>query len=246
MSDLDLAGKHAVVTGGTRGIGRATVLGLARRRASVTVVYRTEGEAVESLRSELARIDATCRFVKADVADEREVGALGSALRLAASKVDVLVNNAGVVSHRTLEEMELAEWQRVVHTNLTGMFLVTKEIVATMSAGAAIVNVTSAVAMRGMVARSHYTASKAGIIGFTRSLAKELGPRQIRANAIAPGIVATDQAAGLSEERLARYRAMPALGRVACAEEIADVVLFLASPLSRFVTGQTLVVDGGI
>ena len=246
MSGLGLAGKHVVVTGGTRGIGRATVLAFARQRASVTVVYRTEGPALESLGSELARIDASSSFVKADVADERDVAALGSAVRRSTSKVDVLVNNAGVVSHRTLEEMDLAEWQRVVHTNLTGMFLVTKEIVATMSAGAAVVNVTSAVALRGMVARAHYTASKAGIIGFTRSLAKELGPRQIRANAIAPGIVDTDQAASLSDERLARYRALPALGRVAAPDEIADVVLFLASPLSRFVTGQTLTVDGGI
>jgi 3-oxoacyl-[acyl-carrier protein] reductase len=142
--------------------------------------------------------------------------------------------------------MTLLEWERVIHTNLTSLYLVTQALLDLFPAGGSIINVTSAVAMRGMVGRTHYTASKAGIIGFTRSLCKELGPRNVRVNAIAPGIIETDQTTGLTPEGRQRYGGLTALGRLGGPDEIAGAALFLASDLSSYVSGVTLNVDGGI
>jgi 3-oxoacyl-[acyl-carrier protein] reductase len=244
--DLGLKGKHALVTGGSRGIGRAIVLGLAQNGVSVVACYNRPSEAVDSLAEELGSFDNGSYVAQADVSDEPAVQKLVSEARERLGDIHVLVNNAGVVSHKTLEDLDLAEWRRVLDTNLTSMFLVTHYVAPAIPEGGSVINVTSAVAMRGMVGRTHYTASKTGIIGFTRSLCKELGPRGIRANAIAPGIIETDQAAGLTPEGRERYAKLAALDRLGQSEDISDVVLFLASDLSRFVSGQTINVDGGI
>jgi 3-oxoacyl-[acyl-carrier protein] reductase len=156
------------------------------------------------------------------------------------------VNNAGVVSHRMIEDLELDEWHRVIDTNLTAVLLVTKAALPAMPDGGSIVNVTSGVAMRGMPARTHYISSKAGLIGFTRALCKEKGRAGIRVNAVAPGIIETDQTAGLDEAGRARYSGLAALNRLGQPEEIASVILFLVSDLSSFVSGQTVNADGGI
>lgn len=244
--NLDLAGKRALVTGGSRGIGRSIVLALAQQGVSVAACYQRESEAVESLSAELARIGNDSHVVQADVSDAAAVARLAADVRERFGRVDVLVNNAGIVSHATLENMTLEEWQRVLHVNLTGLFLVTQAVLDLIPSGGSVINVTSAVALRGMVGRTHYTASKSGIIGFTRSLCKELGPRDIRVNAIAPGIIETDQVAGLTPEGRARYGNLAALGRLGDPDEIAGVALFLASDLSRYVSGMTINVDGGI
>jgi 3-oxoacyl-[acyl-carrier protein] reductase len=244
--DLDLVGRHAVVTGGTRGIGRAVVLALARQGVRVSTCFAHDGEHVQTLEKELADLGAEHLVARADVSDEAEVrGFIGRAQELH-GPVDVLVNNAGVVSHRLLRDLEAAEWHHVLDTNLTGMYLVTRAAVPVLAEGASIINVTSAVAMRGMAARVHYTAAKSGVIGLTRSLCKELGPQGLRVNAVAPGLVDTDQMAGVPEAARDRYAGMIALGRFAAAEEVADVVLFLASDAARYVTGATVHVDGGI
>ena len=156
------------------------------------------------------------------------------------------VNNAGVVSHHTLDDLDSDEWDRIVDTNLRAVYEVCRAALPHMPAGGAIVNVSSAVAMIGMAARTHYTAAKAGLLGFTRSLCKEVGPRGIRVNAVAPGIIETDQTGGLSEPVRARYEQLAALGRLGTPADVADVVLFLSGPQARFVCGQTLVVDGGM
>jgi 3-oxoacyl-[acyl-carrier protein] reductase len=244
--DLGLAGKRALVTGGSRGIGRAIVLDLARSGASVAAVFQRPSEAVESLSAELKTIGGDSYTAQADVSDEASVTALVSGVRERYGRIDTLVNNAGVVSHRTLADLDLAEWRRIIDVNLTSMFLVTKAVVPAMPSGGSIINLTSAVAERGMVGRTHYTASKTGIIGFTRSLCKEMGPKGIRANAVAPGIIETDQAAGLTPEGRARYAGLAALGRLGKSEDISGVVLFFASDLSQFVSGVTINVDGGI
>jgi 3-oxoacyl-[acyl-carrier protein] reductase len=244
--DLNLGGKRALVTGGSRGIGRSIVLKLAEQGVSVAACYQRESAAVESLAAELSRIGNDSHVVQADVSDPAAVTRLAGDVRERFGRVDVLVNNAGVVSHATLDGMALEEWQRVLHVNLTGLFLVTQAVLDLIPAGGSVINVTSAVALRGMVGRTHYTASKAGIIGFTRSLCKELGPRDIRVNAIAPGIIETDQVAGLTPEGRARYGNITALGRLGDPDEIAGVALFLASDLSRYVSGMTINVDGGI
>jgi 3-oxoacyl-[acyl-carrier protein] reductase len=244
--DLGLAGKKALVTGGSRGIGRAIVLALARNGASVAACYQRSSEAVESLAAELKAIGGDSYTVQADVSDEASVTALVGGVRERFSRIDTLVNNAGVVSHRTLADLDLAEWRRIIDTNLTSMYLVTRAVVPAMPQGGSIINLTSAVAEKGMVGRTHYTSSKTGVIGFTRSLCKEMGPKGIRANAVAPGIIETDQAAGLTPEGRARYASLAALGRLGKSEDIASVVLFFASDLSQFVSGVTMNVDGGI
>lgn len=244
--DLELTGKKALVTGGSRGIGRAIALALAEQGVSVAAGYRRESDDTASLADALAAFDNDSHLVQADVGDEAAVEGMARDLRERYGRLDILVNNAGVVSHRTLDQMDLAEWDRVLRINLTGLFLVTHAVLDLLPSGASVVNVTSAVAMRGMPARTHYTASKAGIIGFTRSLCKELGPRGIRVNGIAPGIIETDQTAGLTDEGRARYGKLTALGRLGEPGEIAGAALFLASDLSRYVSGVTFNVDGGI
>jgi NAD(P)-dependent dehydrogenase (short-subunit alcohol dehydrogenase family) len=244
--DLELKGKCALVTGGSRGIGRAIVLGLAKQGAAVAAVYNNESEAVRMLRDELESVGNGSYVVQCDVSDEAAVKRLAEGVRDRFGRVDILVNNAGVVSHTTLADMTPAEWRRVLDTNLTAMYLVTQSVLDLLPQGASVVNVASAVAVVGMVGRTHYTASKMGVIGFNRSLCKELGPRGIRANVINPGIIDTDQAAGLTAEGRARYENLAALRRLGTADDVAGVALFLASDLSRFVSGVTITVDGGI
>lgn len=244
--DLELEGKHALVTGGSRGIGRACALALARQGVSVAAIYHRQSDAVTSLARELEAAGNRSYVVQADVANADAVTGAVTEAQERFGSIEILVNNAGVVSHRTLAELDLAEWHRVLDTNLTALYLVTKVAVEAMPAGGSIVNIGSGVALRGMAARTHYSASKAGAIGFSRSLAKELGPRGIRVNLIAPGIIETDQVSGLTPEGRARYEKLAALDRLGSPEEIADVVLFLACDLSRFVSGQTINVDGGI
>jgi NAD(P)-dependent dehydrogenase (short-subunit alcohol dehydrogenase family) len=244
--DFNLTGKRALVTGGSRGIGRAIVLALAQRGVAVAACYHQESEAVTSLASELEHLNNDSYVVQANVGDEASVSHLVDSARHRFGRIDVLVNNAGVVSHVPLANMELAEWRRVLDTNLTSMYLVTRAALDAIPEGGSIINLTSAVASVGMVGRTHYTASKAGVVGFTRSLCKEVGARGIRANAIAPGIIETDQAAGLTPEQRVRYSNLAALGRLGNPDDIAGVVLFLASDLSRFVSGVTINVDGGI
>jgi 3-oxoacyl-[acyl-carrier protein] reductase len=244
--DLELAGKTALVTGGSRGIGRAIVLGLARQGVSVAACYHRESEAVTSLADELAQLNGSSYVVQADVSSEEDVGKLTDDVRTRFGRIDVLVNNAGVVSHKPIDELDLEEWRRIIDTNLTSVYLVTKGVLDAMPEGASIINVGSAVAMRGMVGRTHYASSKAGAIGFTRALCKEVGSRGIRVNLIAPGIIETDQASGLTPEGRARYAGLTALARLGESSEVADVALFLASDLSRYVSGMTINVDGGI
>jgi NAD(P)-dependent dehydrogenase (short-subunit alcohol dehydrogenase family) len=244
--DLGLNGKRAIVTGGSRGIGRAIVLGLAQDGASVAACYSRESDDVARLRGELEEIGGSSYLAQADVSDPESAEAFvrGAAERFGG--VDILINNAGVVSHVMIEELEPDEWHRVLDVNLTAVYLVTKAALPAMGEGASIVNITSAVAMRGMPARTHYISSKAGLIGLTRALCKEVGGRGIRVNALAPGIIETDQTAGLDETGRARYSGLAALNRLGGPEEIASVALFLASDLASFVSGVTLNVDGGI
>lgn len=244
--DLDLTGKRALVTGGSRGIGRATVLALAGHGASVAAGYTRDSDEIRSLGEELDSFGNDSHVVQADVSDEASTVGMVASVRERFGRIDIVVNNAGVVSHRTIDQLDMDEWRRVIDTNLTGLFVVVREALPAMQEGGSIINVTSAVGLKGMVGRTHYTSSKAGVIGFTRSLAKEVGPRGIRANAVAPGIIATDQVGALTDEGRARYKAMIALGRMGEPAEIAGPILFLASDLSRYVNGETLTVDGCI
>lgn len=244
--DLGLQGRRALVTGGSRGMGREIVLGLARGGAQVVACYRNPGGAVDSLARELKELGDEHLLVQADVSADGEAARLVEHAAGRLGGIDVLVNNAGAISHVPYAELTVAEWNRVVTTNLTATHLVIQQALPHLGKGASIVNIGSAVATVGLPLRAHYTASKAALIGLSRTLAKELGPRGIRVNLVAPGVIETDQAAGLSPQQRGRYEAMISLGRLGAAADVADVVLFLASDLARYVTGTTLTVDGGI
>ncbi|MEU7985021.1 SDR family NAD(P)-dependent oxidoreductase [Streptosporangium canum] len=242
--ELKLTGKKALVTGGSRGIGRGIVLGLAHAGADVVTCYRTESEAVTSLARELKETGGDHQLVKADVSDPAEVDALVEDCRTSLGSLDVVVHNAGVISHVPFAELPVEEWRRVVENNLGGPYLVTQRALPLLSAGASIIFIGSRVATVGIPLRSHYTATKAGLVGLTRSLAKELGPRGLRVNVVAPGPIETEEPA--PAEVRERYRKMIPLGRLGTPEDVAGVVAFLASDLSRFVNGETINVDGGI
>jgi NAD(P)-dependent dehydrogenase (short-subunit alcohol dehydrogenase family) len=244
--DLGLAGKRALVTGGSRGIGRAIVLGLAQGGASVAACFNRESDDVKRLRGELEQVGGEGYLTQADVSDSDSVNRFVGEAAERFGGLDIVINNAGVVSHAMLQDLDLGEWHRVIDTNLTAVYLVCQAAVPHMSEGGSIVNITSAVAMRGMPARTHYISSKAGLIGMTRALCKELGRSGIRVNALAPGIIETDQTSDLDEAGRARYSGLAALNRLGAPEEIASVALFLASDQASFVSGVTLNVDGGI
>jgi NAD(P)-dependent dehydrogenase (short-subunit alcohol dehydrogenase family) len=244
--NLNLTGKYALVTGASRGIGRAIALTFAEQGISVAACYHTESEDVRSLAAELEQYDTDSYVIQTDISSKESVARLAENVRQRFGRLDILVNNAGIISHIPLAAMEFDQWQQVINTNLTSLYLVTHATQNMLFEGSSIINVGSAVASVGIPARTHYTAAKAGVVGFTRSLCKEMGPRGIRANVIAPGVIDTHQAAGLSPEQRVRYANMAALGRLGQGDDIAAVALFLASDLSRFVSGTTINVDGGI
>jgi 3-oxoacyl-[acyl-carrier protein] reductase len=243
---LGLESKRILLTGGTRGIGRATALELARAGARLVVCYRQDEQAAKELAAELAGVGDGHHVVQADVAEEAGVERLIELCRTELGGLDVLINNVGVDAMGEFSSVDPAEWKRVLDANLTSMFLVTRAALALLGEGASIVNISSALAYRGGPFRSHYSASKAGVLGLTRSLCKELGPRGIRVNVVAPGVVEKEPGAGLPPEIHRRFVGMTALGRLARPEEVAGAVLFLASDLSSAVTGVTLPVDGGV
>ncbi|MGY1434623.1 SDR family NAD(P)-dependent oxidoreductase [Streptomyces reniochalinae] len=248
--DLRLEGKSALVTGGTRGIGRAIVLALADAGATVVTCYRTEGEAAESLARELKERSGEHAVVRADVGTAEGVETVLAECRDRFETLDVLVNNAGVISQVPFAQLPFEEWERIVTTNLTGPFMVISKSLPLLREGSSVITIGSRGAMAGIPLRGHYTASKAGLVGLNRTLCKELGGKGIRFNVVAPGVIDTSEPEELSEEQRAayneRYLRMMALGRFGRPEEIAGAVLFLASDLSTYVTGETLHVDGGV
>jgi 3-oxoacyl-[acyl-carrier protein] reductase len=234
-----LAGKVALVTGGSRGIGRAIALELGRAGASVVLGYRSGRQEAERVAVEIGG-----RAVQADVSDP------GSARSLVeeAGDVDILVNNAGITRDGLLARMPDEDWRDVIETNLSSMFYTCRAAARPMMKrrGGAIVNVSSIVGVHGNPGQTNYAAAKAGIIGFTKSLARELGSRGVRANVVAPGYVSTRLTDALPQEvREAMLGATP-LGRLGDPEDVAGAVRFLCSDEASFITGEVLLVDGGL
>ncbi|HEX2303615.1 MAG TPA: 3-oxoacyl-[acyl-carrier-protein] reductase [Gaiella sp.] len=234
-----LAGKVALVTGGSRGIGRAIALELGRAGADVVVGYRTGRDEAEAVASEVGG-----RAVEADVSDAESAKALVDA----AGELDVLVNNAGLTRDGLLVRMSDEDWRAVIDTNLSSVFFTCRAAARTMmrKRAGAIVNVSSIVGVHGNLGQTNYAASKAGIIGFTKSLARELGSRNVRANVVAPGYVKTQLTDVLPEEATSAMLTNTPLGRLGEPEEVAGSVRFLCSDEARFVTGVVLLVDGGL
>src|SRR4051794_16141240 len=227
---ISLAGKRVLITGGTRGIGRGIVTAFAQAGANVVTCYRSEGEHVESLARELKELPGEAHLIRADVAEQADIDRLIEECKVRLGGLDTVVNNAGVISHVPFERLDAAEWHRILDTNLSAAFFVTQTALPLLGEGASIINIGSKGATVGVPMRAHYTAAKAGLSGLTRTLCKELGPRGIRINVIAPGVIATELE--LSPEILGRYESMTALKRLGRPSEIAGTALFLASDLS--------------
>jgi 3-oxoacyl-[acyl-carrier protein] reductase len=241
-----LQGKVALVTGASRGIGAAIALQLARRGAKVACVA-TMAEKAKPTASECATITEGARAYGCDVASTPAVTELVAEVQKEMGGLDILVNNAGITRDQLLLRMSEEDFDRVIAVNLKGCWNFLKAAARPlMKSGGRIVNITSVVGLTGNAGQSNYAASKAGILGLTRSLAKELAGRSVTVNAIAPGFIATDMTAGLDEKASAELRSNIPLGRIGSPEDVAAAVDYLVSPGGAYVTGQTLVVDGGL
>ncbi|HET9038754.1 MAG TPA: 3-oxoacyl-[acyl-carrier-protein] reductase [Gemmatimonadales bacterium] len=244
MTTIDLTGKVAFVTGSTRGIGLAIARSLYAAGAKVAVVGRdpTRAQAVA------AELGERAAGVACDVARGEQVEAAIAAAEKALGPIDVLVNNAGLTRDNILLRLTEADWDAVLDANLKGAFHTTRAVIKGMMKRRAgrIVNITSIVGLTGNKGQANYAASKAGLIGFTKSVAKEYASRGILANCVAPGFIETDMTAALPDEARATLLQDIALGRLGRPEDVAGAVLFLASDLAGYVTGQVLVVDGGM
>ena len=238
-SFASLEGKLALVTGGSRGIGRAIALELGRAGAEVVVGYRTGREEAEAVATEIGG-----RAVEADVSDADSAKALVEA----AGGLDVLVNNAGITRDGLLVRMSDDDWRTVIDTNLSSVFYTCRAATRPMmrKRAGSIVNISSIVGVHGNWGQTNYAASKAGIIGFTKSLARELGSRNVRANVVAPGYVTTQLTDVLPEEATTAMLQNTPLGRLGDPEDVAGAVRFLCSDAAAFVTGDVLLVDGGL
>lgn len=241
-----LMGQTALVTGASRGIGKAVALELAAAGATVAVNYANSNAGADAVVAEITAQGGSAYALQADVSQEEEVNALVEAVIKRSGSLDVLVNNAGITRDGLLMRMKTSDWQAVINLNLTGVFLCTRAVTRPMlkQKRGRIVNITSVVGLMGNAGQANYAAAKAGVIGFTRSSAKELASRGITVNAVAPGFIATDMTKDLKAEAL--LAAIP-LGRYGEVAEVAGAVRFLAAdPAAAYITGQVLQVDGGM
>jgi 3-oxoacyl-[acyl-carrier protein] reductase len=239
VADFALHGRRALVTGGSRSIGRAIALELASAGAAVTVGYRSGREEAE----EVAR-EAGGQAIQADVSDAEDAARLVEE----AGEVDILVNNAGTTRDGLIPRMSDADWHEVIETNLSSVFYTSRAVARSMMRrrSGAIVNVSSIVAMRGNPGQTNYSASKAGIIGFTKALARELGSRGVRANVVAPGYIRSRLTDEISADMRSLMLQNTPLARLGEPEDVAGAVRFLCSDAAAFITGEVLLVDGGM
>jgi 3-oxoacyl-[acyl-carrier protein] reductase len=242
-----LENKVVVVTGAGRGIGKAIALRLAGEGATIAACGRTLAN-VEATASEVAKVGGKATAYAVDVANGAQVAETCDKILKEFGRVDVLVNNAGVTRDQLLLRMTDEEWDTVLDTNLKGAFHFTKSVSRAMlkQRSGRIINITSIIGLTGNAGQSNYAASKAGLIGFTKSVARELASRNITANAVAPGFIVTEMTEALGEPARETLKTRIALGRLGAAEDVANVVLFLASDLAAYVTGQVITVDGGL
>ncbi|WP_017661427.1 3-oxoacyl-[acyl-carrier-protein] reductase [Baaleninema simplex] len=241
-----LKDKVAVVTGGSRGIGKATALALAAEGANVVVNYASSSTAADDVVKTIQEMGGEAVAVQADVSNAEQVDALVKATTEKWGKIDVWVNNAGITRDTLLLRMKPQDWQAVIDLNLTGVFLCTRAVSKLMlkKKTGRIINIASVAGQMGNPGQANYSAAKAGVIGFTKTVAKELASRGVTVNAVAPGFIETDMTEGLAAEEI--LKAIP-LGRYGKAEEVAGLIRFLAAdPAAAYITGQTFNVDGGM
>lgn len=236
------------VTGGTRGIGKAIALKYAENGYNIVINYVSDKTNVDEIKKEFSKYGVESLVVKADVSKAEEVDRAVKQAIDKFGKIDVLVNNAGITRDTLLMRMKEEDFDKVIEINLKGTFLVTKAVTPYMmkKRNGKIINLSSVVGVTGNAGQSNYSASKAGIIGFTKSIAKELASRNIRANAVAPGFIDTDMTSVLSGDIKANINAQIPMKRMGTAREIANVVYFLGNEESSYITGQVINIDGGM
>lgn len=251
MADSPTASKPmtdqvALVTGASRGIGRAIALSLAAGGAKVVVNYASSAQAAETVVAEIQQLGAEAIALKADVSKAEEIDSLFQTVMDTWGRIDVLVNNAGITRDTLLLRMKPEDWQRVIDLNLTGVFLCTRAVAKIMlkQKSGRIINIASVSGLMGNPGQANYSAAKAGVVGFTKTVAKELATRGVTVNAVAPGFIATDMTHDLKSDDILKF--IP-LGRYGTADEVAGLVRFLAAdPAAAYITGQTVNVDGGM
>ncbi len=245
---LPLAGKLALITGSSQGIGRATAIRLAQSGADIVINYRSNANAAAEVKAHIEDMGRRCIAIQADVSQEEDVSRLFAGATEALGPIAILVNNAGTTRDKLIIQMSLADFEHVLNTNLRSAFLCTKAALRGMirARWGRIVNISSPAGLLGNAGQANYSASKAAIIAFTISTAREMASRNITANAIAPGFIPTELTSTLTEEQRKFLLDVTPLGRFGTPEEIAAAINFLCSPEASYITGQILGVDGGM
>lgn len=245
---INLEGKNCLVTGGSRGIGKSIALVLAKAGANVAITYARSAEAAEAVVEEIEKKGVKATSYQADATEFGRAEEVISDIVENWGSLDVLVNNAGITKDNLILRMDEQAWDDVITTNLKSIFNYSKAAAKPMmrARGGSIINISSVVGLSGNAGQSNYAASKAGIIGFTKSYAKELASRNIRANVVAPGYILTEMTEKLSEKVLEAIKQETPLGRAGNPEEVSNVVAFLASDISSYITGEVIRVDGGM
>ncbi len=240
--------KTAIISGATRGIGRAIAVKLAGEGADISFNYKKNNKEAEILEAEIRELNVGVKSYQVDIKDYDAVKSWVDNTRESFGGIDIVINNAGVTRDKALALMDPDDWHEVINTNLDGTFNLTRAAIISLikQKSGVIVNISSVSGITGLPRQTNYSASKAGMIGFTRSLAKEVASYSIRVNAVAPGFIETDMVSGLNENHKNRIMEQIPLSRLGKPEEVADLVKFLVSEDARYMTGQTLVIDGGL
>jgi len=238
--------KVALVTGASRGIGKAIAVELAKNNINIVINYNKDEKDAAAVVEQIKKIGADSIAIRADVSKFEECAAMMEIIKKKFGYLDILVNNAGALSDKTLKNMVKYQWDLVIKTNLDGTFNVTKNALPLIRDGGRIINMSSIIALDGNFGQTNYAASKAGIIGFTKSLAKELGKQKITVNAVAPGFIETRMTKNVPFIRKRIVLAMVPLGRAGLPEDVAGLVGFLASDKASYITGEVISVDGGL
>jgi 3-oxoacyl-[acyl-carrier protein] reductase len=243
-----LSNKVAIITGASRGIGRAMAARFAQEGAQVAFTYLSSVEKGQALEAELQQYGTKVKGYRSDASDFKAAEDLINQVVADFGTVDIVVNNAGITRDGLLMRMSEEQWDEVMRVNLKSIFNLTKSVTRVMmkARSGSIINITSVVGLTGNAGQANYAASKAGMIGFTKSVAKELGSRNIRCNAIAPGFIETEMTGELNEKAIEEWKQSIPLKRGGAPEEVADCAVFLASDMSKYITGQVLQVDGGM
>ncbi len=247
MISIDLSGKTAVVTGGGQGLGQATASVLHAAGANVAITYFQDLDGLNQRRANdtVTKLGARALAIEGDVRDRASLAGMFESVEQQFGSVEMIINNAAILRDRAFKNMQDAEWEAVIQTNLTGVYNVCKEAAGRLADGGRIVNMASISGCVGFFGQANYSAAKAGVIGLTKVLSKELARRQITVNAVAPGVALTEMGKSIPEESRTEILKQIPLGRFGEPEEVANAILFLCSPLADYLTGQTIHVNGG-